>query len=204
MVTLEKHGQKWSFDLNFVTTEYNCGAKIVGRLSPKIVYLATQKEVYFSEITDVIEANKDTIIADLAKKLDDRKTFKPLNSSSPSFPSDSGVYLPTCVLYGDRIVAPQGTLWYNNWRGLIKELRNNPKLGWKVIDGPVYINRLYGGNCWSKWWFIFPPSQAAAVVEKTSLHLDRFGSNDRSLTSIRDTVESHDYTFLEQVYGKVS
>lgn len=162
------HGDKillLSIVASFV--QYNCAAKMFGRIKPKVVDEKTAIEVPFSpHLASLFEDNKDQIIKEWGASLNVSTTYDQLKSggANPIFPNDSGRYLPNVLMYADNINIYEGKKWYNDGRALCEELLNNSKHGFVVMKGPMFSNRYYGYSHFSRIWNVIPPGSVPYLV----------------------------------------
>lgn len=153
--------------LAYLSTEYNCSVKLVGRLELQA------EEAIWKKIWPDYELNqlllekkiKDTLIQEFSNYTQDIETYNRLRETSPYFPNDSGKYRPNYLLYADVITSSPGNPWYTDFKTLIREFQENPYHGFKVFELPMYTNNTYSMSFHpSKVWGIVPPSQVGRLL----------------------------------------
>lgn len=166
MIKIIKDGKEYSVRLVSLYNEYNCAVKMCGRLGTEVKTSDGINHNYFPIADELRDTKiKDNLIKDFIDSWSNKDSFKPLKSSSQVFPNDSGTYLPSMLLYADRVDGGGRAEWYNNWRGLINLFESEPKWGVRVFKLPVFSNRTYGvGACASRVWGIIPPPLNQCVL----------------------------------------
>lgn len=166
--------------------EYNCAVKMCGRLY--LEHAGKDLDGWFSnDLVEFLQKNKTEIIKELGQHLTSKNTYTQLLEKNNMFPMDSGTYLPSYLLYADRIVHKGDLRWWSEWPGLIQELETHPEHGFKVFKLPAFINNFYKSSfCASRVWGIVPPAfNKLVVTQETKDYLkEKYSLSNSSIQAL--------------------
>lgn len=135
--------------------EYNCGTKMVGRVS-LIVKQAGKEDIdssnyYYDpnvtvEMRRIGDKHRDALIKNWLDGLSNRQSFDILSAGGANkiFPRDSGRYRPSVLVYSDQVGNFESYPYWSNFGSLIEIFKAEPQWQVTVVQTPIFGNLTYG------------------------------------------------------------